>query len=636
MTSRIWVGAFVALCAAAVYASAVMVSRAEPSTSTDSGEAANGGMTAPSEGSNRGAIVYANVCAACHDRGVGHAPPGFMLRIMTPETIYRVLTAGPMRVQAQDVPDSDKKAVAEYLAGTKLGENVKRTPPKCAGEAAVFQFGEPPAFPTWGISYSNTRYIPKVVSGITSENVSQLKLKWAFGVPGVTRMRSLPGFAGGAIYVGTDDGTVYALDARSGCERWEFQAAAEVRTGIVISPWNAGDRQARPLAYFGDLVGNVYAVDAVTGALAWSDHVDEHPSATITGSPVLYKDRLYVPVSSLEEGMTDPRYECCTFRGSIIAYDARSGKRLWQTFMMGPPALQGTNVHGINQYGPSGAAIWNTPAIDEERRLLYFGTGDNYSSPANAISNSLVAVDTNVGGITWSYQTVPNDAWNEECLTLDPANCPKEKGPDVDIAASVILATMKSGKQLIVVGQKSGWVYAIDPHTHNLVWKTRVGRGGLLGGIYFGMATAGNTLFVPISDAPDGAAHDEPARPGLYALDLRDGSYLWKAPNTETSCAGRRRGCDPGLAAAITVAGDLVLTGGSDGWLRFYDTTTGQILWRYDTTQSVLTTSGREAAGGSMGGGTSPLAYHGMLIAVSGYGFFGHMPGNIMLVFGVN
>jgi polyvinyl alcohol dehydrogenase (cytochrome) len=186
-----------------------------------------------------------------------------------------------------------------------------------------------------------------------------------------------------------------------------------------------------------------------------------------------------------------------------------------------------------------------------------------------------------------------------------------------------------------VAGQKSGWVYALDPDTHLLAWKTKVGRGGIMGGIYFGMASHGNNLFVPVSDPPDGYTYEEVPRPGLYALELHTGYYLWKAPNREGKCEGRGLSCWSGIAAVPALTDHLVLAGSSDGWVRVYDRESGKVLWRYDTTREVATVGGGTAAGGSMGGGVSPLPYHGTLIVESGYGFAGRMPGNVMLVFQV-
>jgi outer membrane protein assembly factor BamB len=161
--------------------------------------------------------------------------------------------------------------------------------------------------------------------------VPKLRLKWAVAFPNTVRVRSRPTFAYGALYTGSQDGTVYALDAKTGCIRWTFRTTAEVRTPIVVQS-TADANGGVPLAFFGDLIGRVYAVDALTGRELWRIKADEHPSATITGSPVYHQGRLYVPVSSLEEAMADPKYPCCTFRGSVLALDARTGKVLWKTY----------------------------------------------------------------------------------------------------------------------------------------------------------------------------------------------------------------------------------------------------------------------------------------------------------------
>ena len=581
---------------------------------------------------NRGSQVFRAHCAACHDNGLGHAPPVTILGLMPARSIFNVLTNGAMRVQGQGLSTEDKVAVAEFLSGKKIAKSTQSLAPTCEGDVAAFNFAERPVFPGWGLTPGNTRWIPAVVGGLDSQNVSRLHLKWAFGFPDALRARSHPALAGGAIFVGSHNGEVYALDRNTGCVRWRFQAAAEVRTGLLVSDWKRGNTSAEPLVYFGDLVGNVYALDARDGALAWRVHADDHPSTTLTAAPALYHGLLYVPVSSLEEAIIDPKYECCTFRGSVVAYDARSGKRVWQTFMTPPPADMGNNAAGAKKYGPSGAPIWNTPAIDEKRHQLYVGTGDNYSSPTTGTSDAIVALDLSTGRINWTFQTRPNDAWNTSCETADQALCPREKGPDYDLGAATILATASDGRDYVLAGSKSGDVYAVDAATGKLRWNTKVGRGGVLAGVYFGMAVAGDRVFVPVSDADDHEVHAEPARPGLYALDLRTGRYLWKSPDHGENCQGRDL-CSPGIAAAITATASLVLTGGSDGWLRVYDARTGRILWRFDTTKTFPAVGGGNAVGGAMGGGVAPIAYHGMMIAPSGYGFAGKMPGNALLVF---
>jgi polyvinyl alcohol dehydrogenase (cytochrome) len=448
------------------------------------------------------------------------------------------------------------------------------------------------------------------------------------------RARSQPTLAGGALYVGSHDGTVYALDAESGCVRWSLAATAEVRTAIVISPWKAGDRSASPRGYFGDLLGNVYSVDIVTGELLWRLRADDHPNATITAAPTLYGDRLYVSVSSLETGPPgNEAYECCTFRGSVVAYEAATGAEIWRSYtILEPLVLKGKNRVGTDQYGPSGAPIWNSPAIDEKRRQLYVGTGENYSSPATGTSDAIFAIDLDTGAVNWVFQATANDAWNVACDLETNANCPVEDGPDLDFGAATILGRTSDGRDIVLAGQKSGAAFGLDPETGKQLWRTKVGRGGIQGGVHFGMATEGGRLFVPISDMPDGREYDEPMRPGLYALDAETGAYLWKAPSDETVC-GDRDFCDPGISAAVTAIPGLVFAGEMDGHLRAYASDSGEVLWDVDLARSFETVNGEIARGGSMGGASGPIIHDGNVYVNSGYGLYFHMPGNVLLAF---
>lgn len=582
----------------------------------------------------RGEKIFNEVCAPCHEHGGARAPDAYLLKLMTPASIYGTLTTGAMRIQAQGLDDAEKSAVVEFLAGPRGPADGKLLPPRCQGPAAQFDFGQPPPFSGWGFDPANTRYVDARTSGLSAANIAHLRLKWAFGVEGAIRMASQPALAGGAIYVGGQDGSVYALAQSSGCLRWQFHAPAEVRTGIVVSPWNGGDVSARPRVYFGDLIGNIYAVDAITGSLVWRDHVDAHPAVTLTAAPVLEGDRLYVAVSSIEEGVPG-RYDCCTFRGSIVAYEAGSGKRVWQSYLLPKAVFRGMTSSGEKRYAPSGLAIWGAPAIDARRGLLYFGTGDSYTSPAPKLSDAIVAMRLDTGKIVWSYQATRHDAWNVGCMLKEKPNCPRENGPDHDFGTAAILAADTRGRERVFAGQKSGWVHAVDPDTGQLLWKTRVGRGGLMGGVYFGLATRENVLFVPVNDVPDGGLHDEPAQPGLYALDVGNGRVLWRAPIDADVCKDRGAQCAPGIAAPVTATADLVITGAGDGELRVYNAGSGEKLWQYDTAQTVTTVGEGSAHGGSIGGGAGPLVWGGTLIVESGYGFAGRMPGNVMLVFEV-
>jgi polyvinyl alcohol dehydrogenase (cytochrome) len=583
----------------------------------------------------RGAEIYAGVCAACHDQGLNRAPQRYMIALMTPESIHRALTEGVMRGQAQaaNLGEADVDAVAQYVSGRPMGASI-RPPLMCAPGVSPFDVGEPPVFAGWGLSPGSTHAIPTRVAGIDRGNVGSLTLKWALAFPNAIRARSQPTLAGGAIFVGSHDGTVFALDRETGCARWTFAAPAEVRTGIVVSPWRAGDTAARPLVYFGDIIGDVFAIDARTGALVWTARPDPHPNATLTAAPVLSNGRLYVAVSSLEEGRaSNAAYPCCTFRGSVVAYRAASGAKLWQTYMTDPPIERGVTAAGVKIYGPSGVALWGSPVVDEKRGRLFIATGDNYSTPATRTSDAFVALSLATGKIAWAYQARQSDAWNGSCDGVDKSNCPAENGPDYDFGAGAILAHASNGRDYLIAGAKSGMLFAVDPDTGRLVWKQRVGRGGVVAGIHFGIAAQGDSVFAPVSDVPDGRAYDIPARPGLYALDIKTGRFLWKAPAADV-CGGKSF-CHPGYGGAITATPQLVFAGANDGHLRAYDAADGRVLWDTDTMRDYPAVNGATARGGSMGGGAAPIAYKGLLIMNSGYGFVGETPGNALLVFAV-
>lgn len=586
-------------------------------------------------GDSPGKAVYEENCAQCHDGGDFRAPHSAMLQLMSPESIHTALNEGVMQLQAEALSDEDKISVSEFLADVRMGVGgADQAPKACEGDAAVFDMNEPPAWPAWGLTRGNTRFIAPSQTALSRTNVTRLTLKWVFAFPGALRVRSQPALAGGALIVGSHNSKVYALDRETACVRWAFSASAEVRNGVVVSPWEAGDTDASPIAYFGDLLGFVYGVDARTGELIWRQKPDPHPNATLTGAPTLYDGILYVPVSSLEViAATNDEYECCHFRGSVVAYDAKTGERLWQTYSVSEePRLYGQNRIGVDNYGPSGAPVWNSPAVDEKRGQLYFGTGENYSSPATGTSDAIHALDLKTGEVRWVFQATSGDAWNSACSQRPRgANCPKEDGPDVDFAAGATMATTSDGRDLVVAGQKSGSVFAIDPDTGEKVWEAKVGRGSLLGGIHFGIAIAGDRVFVPIADVSDVTDFPGERRPGLYALDLRTGAFLWKAP-MEDRCEGRRF-CVPGISVAATATDDLVLAGGLDGWMRIYDARTGEVLWEFDTARAFPATSGAEAQGGAISGGAGALAYGNRLYVSSGYAFNGLMPGNALLAF---
>jgi polyvinyl alcohol dehydrogenase (cytochrome) len=582
--------------------------------------------------------IYTQICANCHEAGVPKAASRGMMGFMSPISVHRAITTGVMADMAADLSDQEKINVVKFITGKSPLDSVGTFRGKtCQGAQAEFDRNQPPALVGWGFTSDNRRMISDEIAGITRDNVKKLKLKWAFGFPNAVRARSHPASAGGAVFVGSQDGTLYALDRETGCIRWSFIADAEIRTGLVIAPWQAGDSNATSLTYFGDFLGTVYAVDTFTGQEVWKIRPDDHPNATITATPTLYENRLYISVSALEViNAVNPAYECCSFRGAVVAVNATNGEVHWKTHTISDPlAPHGTNTAGTQQYGPSGAPVWNTPAIDSKRRQIYFGTGENFSSPATKTSDAIFAIGLDQGEVRWTFQATPNDAWNASCTVAPRGSCPEEDGPDFDFGGQSVIAQHSDGTDYVVAGQKSGVVWALNPDTGELVWKNKVGRGGVIGGVHFGISVSGDRVIVPISDAVADPAYidnyEGTPRPGLYALDLKTGAYLWQWA-AEDVC-GEDPLCMKGNSAVPTTTEQLAIAGSLDGHLRIHDIQSGEILWDFDTTKEVASVTGIPAKGGAMEGGAAALLQDGMMFFNSGYLFNQHMPGNAFYAF---
>ena len=582
-----------------------------------------------------GAAVYKNACANCHESGMARAPARNILELMSPNSMLMTLTDGIMQQQANALSSEQKQSVVEYLVGTVENE----LPPVnyCGDEKQGFDWSQLPVASGWGIDEGNNRHVSSDTTSLNAGNVGKLEVKWVFDYPLSTRARSHPSIAGGAVHVGSQSGAIYALDQETGCVRWVYQASAEVRTGITIPAWN--DDSPKAIGYFSDVIARVYAVDLTNGKLLWSIKADEHPNATLTAQPAYFEGRIYQPISSLEVvPAADPNYACCSFRGSIAILDAATGKEIKKVYTIPEtPAEVSKNNVGTPVLAASGAPVWNSPTIDTKRRRLYFGTGENYSSPADGNSDAIIALDIDKQEIVWVQQTTPRDAWNVACMDFiaNKTNCPEENGPDVDFGAPPILVPIQgdTDSDILVAGQKSGEVFGIDPDDGKLLWRNKIGRGGHQGGMHFGMAAQADVVYVPISDYTDPSLSLADARPGIYAVDAFSGKLLWSHPAPDT--CGDKVDCDPGISAAVTSIDGAVLAGHMDGMLRAYAREDGRVLWEVDTDTEFETISGRTASGGSFGGGSAPVAYRNMLYANSGYGLYFHMPGNVLIAWGL-
>lgn len=574
-----------------------------------------------------GRQLFQQNCAVCHEGGVAKAPARVWLEMLAPDAILAALDGGVMSQQAAHLSPPQREQIAEYLTRTRLADYRPPAPPaQCKGKAAGFG-GKPPADLSWG--HDTRRFFPAEAGGLSASDLPHLKLKWAFAFPHAVRARSQPTIGWNTIFVGSQDGRVYAFDLATGCAKWTFRASAEVRTAIVADA-------ASHRLYFGDVLGRAYALDAFTGAQVWRTRVDDHPNATITGTPTLAAGSLFVPVSSLEvTSAANPAYPCCTFRGAVAALDPQTGAVRWKhSVIPDEPRLQTRTANGTAKLGPSGAPVWTSPTYDGARNRIYIGTGENYSSPADGNSDALIALDAATGNRVWQRQLTQGDAWNVGCMLGNEA-CPAEHGPDFDLSASPLLVPLGGGKDMLVAGQKSGVVYGIDPQDGSVVWTRRLGHGGTQGGVHFGMAASGGTVFVPIvdmADTRDGRSYDKAQNgSGIHALDAATGAVLWhhRAPD---DCGGLD-GCDPGVSAAATAIPGAVLAGHLDGWFRAYRASDGSVLWSYDTKRPVPSVAGGLARGGSMSG-PGAATYGGFLVFSSGYGMYYHMPGNALLVFG--
>jgi polyvinyl alcohol dehydrogenase (cytochrome) len=595
----------------------------------------------PACAASDGALVYKQNCAACHDAGLARVPQKAVLSTLAPDSIVKALVSGAMRFQGVLLSADEKKAVAEFLTGKSLDLPKTEVGNVCT-QKPVNLSADGPSWNGWGLDESNTRFQSASEAGLTAASVPKLKLKWAFGFPGDFVAYSQPVVFGGRVFVGSASGAVYSLDAKTGCTYWSYEGLAGVRAAITISPLEGSGYAA----YVGDQQGNVYALDASIGKLIWKVRADEHPAARITGSPHLYKGVLYVPVASGEEWTSaDPRYECCTFRGSVVALDSKSGKQIWKSYTIPEePKKTRTNKIGTQLWGPSGASVWGSPTIDAKRNTLYVGTGDDYSEPAARTSDAILAFDLTTGKLLWSRQLTENDIFNTNCIQANQASCPTTPGPDHDFGSSPVLRNLPKGKRAIIAAQKSGLVHALDPDEEGeVIWQEKIGKGGLLGGIQWGVAADDNNVYAPLSDlvlhitdvsklqASAGFQPSPTAGGGLFALRLKDGKKVWAAPPPAKACG--TPGCSPAQSAAATLIPGVVFSGSLDGHLRAYSTADGSVLWDYDSARDYKTVNGVPARGGGIDG-PGPAIAGGMLYVNSGYGLFNGMPGNVLLAFG--
>ena len=590
--------------------------------------------------------IYENRCAECHGNAGSdpNSPSREVLQAFSPERVLEALTTGPMAPNATGLTDEQKRGIAEFLTGRPLGSLADRSadamPNRCTNAMPMV---DPMSGPRWnGMSPdpgTNARFQPGEAAGLTAQQVPGLRLKWAFGFPDGTGVRGQPTVVGGRVFVGSDNGMVYSLDALTGCVHWSFEARTAVATAVSIGvlPGSTG----RYAVYFGDFRANVYAVDAETGGLLWqTEPLDSHPTgAKITGSPALdlQGGRLFVPVSSWEEvAGANLSYECCTSQGSVVALDTRTGELLWKTYVIPErPRPIRQNSIGTQLYGPAGAGVWVAPTLDYKRGALYVGTANGYIAvPDSGSSDAIIAFDMDTGRRLWSTQLLANDFNRGGCGRTDAErriNCPGfNSGPNDDVSGSPILHTLPNGREILIAGQESGRITALDPDGDGTVlWVAQAGDVLGPGGAGMGAASDGELYYRPL------AFRDQTG--GMAALRPATGERVWYTTVAKPAgCSDPEAAwCTSGQFGAATVIPGVVFAGARDGTLRAYSTSDGQILWEYNTMQEYETVNGVRNMGGSMGG-HGPAVVGGMVFVGSGYNIIQAAPGNVLLAFALD
>ncbi|MBV9744264.1 MAG: PQQ-binding-like beta-propeller repeat protein [Acidobacteriia bacterium] len=590
------------------------------------------------------AQLFQKHCAACHESAAGangRIPQVSALKTMTPAAIQKTLDAGVMKTQAAALSPDERLRVASFL-GTALTMERKREeiPNLCQNRPQSVSRIDTASWPSWGGSLANTRFQSTKDAGIEAQDVPKLALKWAFAFSDTSTMRSQPAVAGGRVFAGGQDGSIFALDVSSGCVYWSTVVQSQVRSGMTV-----GEAGGAPAVFFGDSAGYVYALNATTGKQLWKMRPDDHPASTVTATPVFYQGRLFVGSASREETLSvAAAYQCCSFRGSESALDAATGKVLWKRYTIAEAAKERPkNTNGAAMFGPSGAGVWTSPALDPERDTMYITTGDNYSDPPTSLSDAVVALRMSTGEILWSRQFTAKDAWNSSCQLPGKVNCPDSDGPDFDFASSAILVSLPNGRRALLLGQKSAVIYAIDPDRNGQsLWQGRIGEGGTVGGIEWGSATDGRNVYVALSDIrfqvdrkPNSNDRtyqlDATKGGGIFAFRIDNGERMWQTP--PPGC-GDRRPCSPAQSAAVTAIPGVVWSGAEDGHLRAYSTANGKIIWDYDTARPYKTVNGIPGKGGAIDV-AGPVVAGGMLFATSGYPARGGLGGNVLLAFSV-
>jgi len=592
------------------------------------------GQAAMAPGTESGFALFQKHCTTCHGNpAVERAPSPEAIRSMPPEKIYEALEPdGIMAVPGAALSDTERRRIAEFMSGRPLGSArlgaASAMPNQCRDNPKLLSAASAPQWNGWSSDAANHRFQSTAAAGIRARDVPRLRLRWAFGFPAGVSANAEPTIVAGRVFVGSDNGFFYAIDAATGCVYWSFEVGSTVRGAATVAPITAHAAK-RYAVYFGDGRANVYALDARTGALLWKSRVDEHFVARITAAPRYYNGKLLVPVSS-SEGFSagTPDYPCCTARGSVVALDAATGRQVWKAWVIAEePKPYATQPNGVVLSGPSGGSVWNTPTVDPKRHAVYFGTGDAWAAPSTTTTDAIMAVDINNGGLLWAFQVTADDVHLGGCNGPElSAACPKVNGPDMDIGNSPILMSLAGGARVLLAGTKAADVLAVDPdHNGALIYRVNP-TGASPGGNYQVGAPA--ILWGGAADATQ--AYFGMGTGGLAGIEAATGRTRWVFRPEPTQGTGV-----VSLGAAPTVMPGVVFEGSTQGLLYAVSAADGKEIWRFDTAQSFDTVNKVPARGGAIAV-SGAVAVNGMLFVGSGYAVgSAATAGNVLLAFDV-
>jgi polyvinyl alcohol dehydrogenase (cytochrome) len=590
-----------------------------------------------------GKAVYDKTCAACHDHpGTTRAPPFEALKGMRYGTLHFALTEGKMQAQASSLTKAARASVIDYLVGRgvvddRLVANMMCPPPRRDPDLDVTA-----SVASFGFDKHNHRHLTREQAGLATADFRNLELAWALAFPQTTTMRAQAAVVGSTVFLpATDFGQLYAIDVSSDlpCFKWVYKNDIPLRTGVAYGVLPGSGRK---VLVFGDIAPLVHMIDASTGAEIWHQSVRLTSLSNGTGTPVIDGDRVYVPLSASEINFgADEKHLCCTTHGAVFALDATTGRVIWAAHTMKDARPIRDRGDGQMIWGPSGAPIWNSPSIDAKRGLLYVGTGEATSEPAEPTTDAILAIELATGAIRWHYQATANDIFLTGCMSKrDGLNCPRDGVfLDADFGASTIFVPRPGGHDIVLAGQKSSTLWALNPDNGKLLWSRSFGPGSIVGGIHWGIAFDGTRVFAPVSTF---LGRDGKPGPGqvaaLHAVDVATGKEAWSFL-PQPDCSGDRpqrvRNCAGGLglSGAPTVVDGAVLFGSLDGFLRALDAATGELLFQYDTAREFETRNGVPGKGGAIDN-ASIVAAGGYVFVNSGYGLFpSQTPGNVFLAF---